>query len=70
MCPVALEGAMKVTNKAQYDPDTANKLQRPNKVNGLVQDIVGSPQLSNAAGWCLFEDPNLKYENCLIACGM
>ena len=30
----------------QYDPDTANKLQKPNVVNGLFRDIVDSPRLS------------------------
>jgi ATP-dependent protease ClpP protease subunit len=51
-----LEGAIKVLNDAQYDPDTANKLQRPNMVAKMVREVVSSPRLS-AAPWYLFADP-------------
>lgn len=44
--PVGLGGSARVINDAQYDPDTANKLQRPNKVRGLFSDIVDTPRLS------------------------
>ncbi len=59
LCPTALGGDMRVINEAQYDPDTANKLQRPNKVRGLVGDIVDTPRLTNKTGWYLFGDPNV-----------
>jgi len=43
---------------AQYDPDTANKLQRPNKVNGIVQNIVDTPRITGT-DWYLFGDPTV-----------
>ena len=51
-------GNMLVLVKAEYDPDTANKLQKPNKVNGIVRDVISSPRLS-AAPWYLFADPTV-----------
>ena len=44
--PTGLGGTARVINGAQYDPDTANKMQRPNMVNGLYADIVDTPRLS------------------------
>lgn len=44
--PIGLGGTARSINDAQYDPDTANKLQRPNFVNGLYSDIVDTPRLS------------------------
>jgi len=58
VCPTALGGSMRVINDAQYDPDTANKLQKPNMVNGLVSDIVDSPRAADNA-WYLLGDPNV-----------
>jgi hypothetical protein len=52
----SLDGTMKVLVGAEYDPDTANKLQRPNIAKGIVQDIVSSPRLGTAP-WYLFADP-------------
>lgn len=52
----ALRGDMMVLVEAQYDPDTANKLQRPNKVRGIVGDVVSTPRIA-AAPWYLFADP-------------
>ncbi len=57
VCNTALGGEMRVINESQYDPDTPNKLQRPNKVNGMVADIADTPRLSNKAGWYIFADP-------------
>jgi ATP-dependent Clp endopeptidase proteolytic subunit ClpP len=54
----AQEGNMKVLVNAVYDPDTANKLQKPNKVNGIVRDVVSSPWLTGTT-WTLFADPNV-----------
>ena len=54
-----LEGDLKVINDSVYDPDTANKLQKPNKVRGLVQDVVGSPRLTSTTAWYVFADPNV-----------
>ena len=44
--PIGLGGTARVINDAQYDPDTANKLQRPNMVRGLLNDIVDTPRLT------------------------
>jgi ATP-dependent protease ClpP protease subunit len=56
--PLAQGGNMRVLVNAVYDPDTANKLQRPNMVNGIVKDIVESPRAAGTA-WYLFADPNV-----------
>lgn len=56
--PLAQGGNTRVLVNAIYDPDTANKLQRPNMVNGIVKDIVDSPRLTGTA-WYLFADPNV-----------
>lgn len=58
LVPDALEGTARVINLAQYDPDTANKLQRPNMVQGLFRDIIGSPRLaSSSTRRYMFADP-------------
>jgi len=46
LLPIGLGGTARSINDAQYDPDTANKLQKPNVVNGLYRDIVDTPRLS------------------------
>ncbi len=51
-------GALLVTVNSEFDPEAANKLQRPNMVRGIVQDVVGSPRLPVGA-WYLFADPNV-----------
>jgi hypothetical protein len=55
---LALGGAARVINGSQYDPDAVNKLQRPNIVNGMFEDIVDSPRLSGTAYYA-FADPNV-----------
>lgn len=56
--PIGLGGDARVINDAQYDPDTANKLQRPNKVRGLFRDIVDTPRMSGTRRY-LFADPSV-----------
>ena len=46
LVPIGLGGTARSINEAQYDPDTANKLNKPNVVNGLYSDIVDSPRLA------------------------
>lgn len=53
----AQAGNMRSINDAQYDPDTANKLQKPNIVRGLVREVVDSPR-TYTTSWYLFADPN------------
>jgi ATP-dependent protease ClpP protease subunit len=55
---MAVGSTMRVLNDAQYDPDTANKLQRPNSVRGLVREVIDTPRLSGNA-WYLLADPNV-----------
>ena len=57
LVPIGLGGTARSINEAQYDPDTANKLQKPNIVNGLFRDIVDSPRLSGTRRY-LFADPS------------
>jgi phage head maturation protease len=49
LVPDSLKGTAQVINDAQYDPDTANKLQMPNRVRGLFRDVIGTPRLSAAS---------------------
>lgn len=56
LVPASLYGTMNVLNGAVYDPDTANKLQKPNMVAGMVNDVVDSPRITWSA-WYLFADP-------------
>lgn len=57
LVPIGLGGTARSINEAQYDPDTANKLQKPNIVNGLFRDIVDTPRLSGNRRY-LFADPS------------
>lgn len=55
-----LGGTARVINDAQYDPDTVNKLQRPNMVRGLFRDIVDSPRIvAGSTRRYLFADPSI-----------
>ncbi len=56
LLPIGLGGEARVINDAQYDPDTANKLQRPNKVRGLFRDIVDTPRMAGTRRY-VFADP-------------
>ncbi len=56
LVPAGLGGLARVINKAQYDPDTANKLQRPNMVLGLFDDIIDTGRLSGTVRY-MFADP-------------
>lgn len=58
LVPLGLGGQARVINDAQYDPDTANKLQRPNMVRGLFRDIVDTARLTGARRY-LFADPTI-----------
>lgn len=55
--PIGIGGDARVVNDAQYDPDTANKLQRPNKVRGLFQNMVDTPRLTGTR-WYGFASPD------------
>lgn len=50
-------GDARMVNDSQYDPEAENKLQKPNKVRGLLNDVVDSPRVSGNQ-WFLFADPN------------
>lgn len=56
LAPLSLGSTLRVLNGSQYDPDAANKLQRPNIVNGLLSSVVDTPRLSGTA-WYMFADP-------------
>jgi hypothetical protein len=58
LCPTTKRGVAVTTVNAVYDPDTANKLQKPNAVNGIVSTIIDSPRLTGNA-WYLFADPQV-----------
>lgn len=54
--PLSLGGTVRVINNSQYDPDTANKLQRGNMVYGIFRDIIDTPRLTGNP-WYMFADP-------------
>ncbi|MBZ4194569.1 MAG: S49 family peptidase [Candidatus Contendobacter sp.] len=56
LCPVAKAGAARTANLSEFDPDTANKLNRTNITRGIFKAIVDSPYLSGNA-WYLLADP-------------
>lgn len=56
--PVGLGGDARVINEAQFDPDTANKLQKPNKSRGMFTVLVDTPRLSGTRRY-IFADPNV-----------
>ena len=55
--PLAYGADVRVLNDAQYDPDTANKLQKPNSVRGIVRDVIDTPRIATN-NWYLFADPS------------
>jgi hypothetical protein len=55
--PTFQGGNARSVNDAQYDPDTANKLQKPNIVRGLFRDVVDTPRITGNE-WYLFADPD------------
>ena len=57
LVPIGLGGKARSINEAQYDPDTANKLHKPNIVNGLFRDIVDTPRMTGTRRY-LFADPS------------
>lgn len=52
----ALGGTARVINASEFDPDTANKLNRPNMVRNLFQSVVDTPRLSGTRRY-VFADP-------------
>jgi hypothetical protein len=58
LCPVAKAGAARVANESEFDPDTANKLQRVNITRGIFSDIVDSPYLTGNA-WYMLASPTM-----------
>jgi hypothetical protein len=46
MVPVGLGGSARVIIGAEYDTSVSNKFQVPNKVRGLVRDIVDTPRMA------------------------
>lgn len=56
--PIGLGGTARSINAAEYDPDTANKLNKPNVVRGLFNDVVDTPRLTGTRRY-LFSDANV-----------
>lgn len=54
--PVAKGFNARVLNAAEYDPDTVNKLQKPNSVRGMFDEIVDTPRLTGTR-WYAFTNP-------------
>lgn len=45
---------------AKFNDEANKQQQRPNRVLGLVRDVVGSGRLSSTTAWYLFADPNVS----------
>lgn len=58
LVPRGLRGLAITINSSEYDPDAVNKLQKPNIVKGLFEDIVASQRLTGTAYYG-FADPNV-----------
>lgn len=56
--PLALGTSVRVSNSATFDPDTSNKLQKPNGVLNLFRDVIDSPRTVDSYAWYEFADPN------------
>lgn len=58
--PVALMDTARVTVGSEFDPDTANKIQRRNPVAGMCE-VVAEARLdaASATAWYLAADPNM-----------
>jgi hypothetical protein len=54
--PLATGVDVRVANDAQYDPDTSNKLQKPNSVRGMFRDVIDTPRISGTT-WYVFAAP-------------
>jgi hypothetical protein len=46
LCPIGMGGNARVIVGAEYDTEVSGKFQMPNKVRGLVRDIVDTPRMS------------------------
>jgi hypothetical protein len=57
LLPIGLGGQARVINASTYDPDATNKLQKPNMVLGLFNDIVDTPRLTGTKRY-LFANPS------------
>jgi hypothetical protein len=53
--PLSLGGSVRVINRAEYDPDTPNKLQRPNMVANTFADVIDTPRLTGTPWYMLAE---------------
>ena len=51
-----LEGTARVLNEAQYDTTAGSAMQKPNIVNGMFRDVVGSGRMSGTRRY-IFSDP-------------
>jgi ATP-dependent protease ClpP protease subunit len=53
LCPIGMGGNARVVVGAEYDTEVSSKFQVPNKVRGIVRDIVDTPRLSGTRYYML-----------------
>lgn len=58
LTPIELKGLADSINKSLYDPDAANKLQKPNIVQNMFTNVIGTPRLASP-GYYAFADPSV-----------
>lgn len=52
-----LRGTLIEVVNAEFNDDTSKNQRKPNRVRGIVSDIVGSGRLTSTVAWYLFADP-------------
>lgn len=58
LVPSNLGGNARVIVGAQYDPEASGVLQKPNKVNGIVKEVIDTIRITGPRRY-MFADPNL-----------
>ena len=53
LCPIGMGGHARVVVDAEYDTEVSGKFQVPNKVRGIVRDIVDTPRLGGTRYYML-----------------
>lgn len=56
--PIAKMSAAQLVNSSLNDPTASTGFEKPNIVNGMLVDVIGSPRLSGNR-WYMFADPNV-----------
>ncbi|MEW8253756.1 MAG: ClpP-like prohead protease/major capsid protein fusion protein [Candidatus Thiodiazotropha taylori] len=59
LCHRGLRGQMYEVVNAEFNDDTSKNQRKPNRVRGIVSDIVSTGRLASNAAWYLFANPSI-----------